>query len=1014
MMRRFLIAILAVCLIITGTFFDRKMASAATDTRYIRVRLTSYGTLSSTTMKINGSYYIREAPGIPLNRGTVVGFSVSNGKLLLSVNGTRITMGTSVTLKRCSSASSSNWITLTSPAGYNYPGDMTVSVNSSSLQLVVRVFMEDYLMGVLPYEMSNSFPLEALKAQAVAARTYAVANVSGTGTYDVVDTSANQVYRGYNTAYSRCAQAIRETSGQILLWKGAVSDGVYSASNGGQINPRCPRWGKFNTYHTIKDDPYDLANISSPSYTFLFPATLDTATPMDPRIEALVKKMLVTAAKEQGITVSASQITILGFDDVQLHTLPAATANGATDPISYEYQKAALTVRCTLLDNNYTLTGNISTADLKASCSGDTGTLAYHRVFYREVSDDGKYFRIIARGYGHGIGMSQRGAQEMANQGFSVMQILDFYYGGCIIGNNGTIGDTLASIPERGNTQYVTTTAVNLTYTPGGSVTAAGGSLAANTTVEAVLVSGSYTLVFNETSGAIGYLSTSKLQQATLNPDNLPIIAQGQVMVNSLYVRSNASANSAILGVVNLDHMLQIVELGDWCKIIFGGGYGYVNATYIRILSTEPTPTFTALPEATLGDIQRTGIVNATLLNVRSGPGTGYTSIGRLPNGTVVTIIEIGNQWLKIIFEDSTGYVSAAYILLDPIVETAIPSLTATITPSATPASTQVWTGTIHATALNYRTGPSTKYPIKGTLPNGTKLTILALGDWYKIAYANGEYFVNASYVTLDTPPTATPSPTQPMITTTPSPVQTTATATPVVTQTPAATCQGKVTATHLYYRTGPGTQYPSKGTLVKGTIVTVLETGQWLKVLINNTPCYVSGNYVEILTNTPIFTASTSGKGIITANSLYVRSQASTSGKVLGTLHRNDAVTILTTGSTWHTIEYKGSIAYISAKYVRITAPVITMTATPAATSAPTATLQATATADKKQYQGIVRARRLNYREGPSTASAVIGTLTKDTRVTILETGNTWHKISLNDEVYYVSATYIQLIEII
>ena len=53
-MRRFLIAILAVCLIITGTFFDRKMASAATDTRYIRVRLTSYGTLSSTTMKING------------------------------------------------------------------------------------------------------------------------------------------------------------------------------------------------------------------------------------------------------------------------------------------------------------------------------------------------------------------------------------------------------------------------------------------------------------------------------------------------------------------------------------------------------------------------------------------------------------------------------------------------------------------------------------------------------------------------------------------------------------------------------------------------------------------------------------------------------------------------------------------------------------------------------------------------------------------------------------------------
>ena len=82
------------------------------------------------------------------------------------------------------------------------------------------------MLGVLPYEMDNSFPLEALKAQAVAARTYALKKMSvQAATYDVVDTTSDQVYNGTPSGNARCAQAVQETSGIV----GTVG-GEYMAS----------------------------------------------------------------------------------------------------------------------------------------------------------------------------------------------------------------------------------------------------------------------------------------------------------------------------------------------------------------------------------------------------------------------------------------------------------------------------------------------------------------------------------------------------------------------------------------------------------------------------------------------------------------------------------------------------------------------------------------------------------------------------------------------------------------
>ena len=105
--------------------------------------------------------------------------------------------------------------------GNLYPGDLEFKAVSSSggykLYTIAHVYIENYLYGVVPYEMGSSAPLEALKAQAVAARTYTVRMMTTrvNGLYDVVDTTGDQTYNGTPTSVSRCNTAVDQTKGIV-------------------------------------------------------------------------------------------------------------------------------------------------------------------------------------------------------------------------------------------------------------------------------------------------------------------------------------------------------------------------------------------------------------------------------------------------------------------------------------------------------------------------------------------------------------------------------------------------------------------------------------------------------------------------------------------------------------------------------------------------------------------------------------------------------------------------------
>ena len=267
--------VLAICLLLPGGFLSE--AALAEDTTMdgtVRVYLSSLGSPSRLDITICGSYSLDGSGATALANGSTVtvGFNSTTGQLTLTQNGVTTAMGTDFRLRRHTTSAADNGVKISQArvSGNLYPGDLQFkSVRSGGvykLYTIAHVFIEDYLCGVLPYEMGNSSPLESLKAQCVSARTYTVRamNASTARSYDVVDTTNDQVYNGTPSGNARCVQAVQETRGFVSMNGNAYTATYYTASNGGQIESVRNIWGSTQyDYITVKDDPYDYQNPAS-------------------------------------------------------------------------------------------------------------------------------------------------------------------------------------------------------------------------------------------------------------------------------------------------------------------------------------------------------------------------------------------------------------------------------------------------------------------------------------------------------------------------------------------------------------------------------------------------------------------------------------------------------------------------------------------------------------------------------------------------------------------------------
>ena len=144
--------------------------------------------------------------------------------------------------------------------GKPYRGRIVVSLDGKALQAIDVVALENYLKGVVPSEMPFDWPPAALEAQAVAARSYALANLVQGRTFDLYADSRSQVYGGLDAETPSTSAAVDATKGQVVLFQGAVADTLFFSTSGGRTASAAELLGTPVSYLVSVADPYDTAS----------------------------------------------------------------------------------------------------------------------------------------------------------------------------------------------------------------------------------------------------------------------------------------------------------------------------------------------------------------------------------------------------------------------------------------------------------------------------------------------------------------------------------------------------------------------------------------------------------------------------------------------------------------------------------------------------------------------------------------------------------------------------------
>ena len=331
--------------------------------------------------------------------------------------------------------------------------------------------METYIKGVIPFEMSNDWPLEALKAQAICARSYAYNNISqnkhSAHHFDVCSSTDCQVYRGAGSNVSsyqstdRTDRAVEETAGEYALYDGTVIEAFYSSSHGGASEDVYNVWGSSREkypYLCGVEDPYeqDVASLNSYSWTVRYTASeLTSLLQKWGGVNASVESLTLTYSdlgnviqvKVNYTNGESSTIRQRSTDLRNLFGLPSIrfTINGAEaepgSPSGGSLSGEGLSGRSRLYtisgtgalsredrDDLYVISGAGSIdrmGEQTGSSGGDTGAVAG-----TEVTVSGSQYVFQGSGWGHQLGMSQYGAYAMAERGFDYDEIVEFYFPG--------------------------------------------------------------------------------------------------------------------------------------------------------------------------------------------------------------------------------------------------------------------------------------------------------------------------------------------------------------------------------------------------------------------------------------------------------------------------------------------------------------------------------------------------------------------------------------------------------
>lgn len=310
---------------------------------------------------------------------------------------------------------------LISCAGKLYRGDIRLIAKNGGVVIVNILKTEDYLYGVVGREMSEGFPLEALKAQAVAARNYAVISMGrhSSDGFDLCNGVHCQAYGGYASEGDKIRLAVNETSGKLLLYKGQTVQCYYYSSNGGYSENSENVWVAELGYLKGKKDPYeDASKIPGYNWTVRFTAEEIKNTLASRGIN--IGDITDVRVSEYTGNNHAKELVIVGTEGTK----------------SYSKDNIRAAMPKSLNSTLFTISKSGGASDVKVLTA--SGIVGIQGLEANVLTGDGRScigqrdselaFTFSGTGWGHSVGMSQYGAMFMAQQGFNYEDILKFYF----------------------------------------------------------------------------------------------------------------------------------------------------------------------------------------------------------------------------------------------------------------------------------------------------------------------------------------------------------------------------------------------------------------------------------------------------------------------------------------------------------------------------------------------------------------------------------------------------------
>ncbi|MBU9713519.1 SH3 domain-containing protein [Evansella tamaricis] len=361
----------------------------------------------------------------------------------------------------------------------------------------------------------------------------------------------------------------------------------------------------------------------------------------------------------------------------------------------------------------------------------------------------------------------------------------------------------------------------------------------------------------------------------------------GEITATSLNVREQPNTSSRIIGSLSRGTSVELHEkTGQWYKIRLNNRWGYIHGDYVKVVKSA---------SANSGSIIGKGEVTATRLNVRDQASTNGRIVGSLNRGAKIDLYEKVGQWYKIKVNNNWAFVHGDYLKVTG---------TSSNSGSGSLSGNVIGNGEITASRLNVRDKASTSGKIIGTLVNGTKVEFYEkTGAWYRIRVNNSWGYIHGDYLKVSSGSSGTGTGSNPG------------------SSTSQIIGNGEITASRLNIRDQANTNGRIIGSLERGKIVELHEkAGQWFKIKSGNGWGYIHGDYVKVTNSGNGSSNSIVGVGQVTANSLNIRAQTSTSSAIVGSLSRNTQVDLYEKVGDWYKIKVNSGWGYIHGSYVNVT----------------------------------------------------------------------------------------------